>query len=198
MHHNTKQGLIFLAFLIACGGGIAAFILLRKPHDEDPHSGKREIAGMNPNNIYARSLPTGALTNMYAVLEKRESPRVHPSHTHHSTSSQHRNKHRFFTPEAELDDTGSQIVTIPTTSATSASAQPSSISITSSTSSIDIYSSFAVEPLSTLLAAAGFQDSIPTSSNPITEVSMISTAPTSSQPLATAGGRHSHLRKFRG
>ncbi|TGO22973.1 hypothetical protein BPAE_0148g00030 [Botrytis paeoniae] len=193
MHHNTKQGLIFLAFLIACGGGIAAFILLRNSHNQHPHSGKREMAGINPYNIYARSLPTSAATTRNVGLEKSEFPRVHPSHTHHSISSQHRNRHRLFTPETELGNPGSQFVTIPTTTATSANVQPSSTSTTSSASSIDIYSSFTVETLSSMSAAAGFQNSAASSSNPIPDVSLFSTTPSSPQPLATTGSRHSHL-----
>ncbi|KAF5868038.1 uncharacterized protein Bfra_007233 [Botrytis fragariae] len=194
MHHNTKQGLIFLAFLIACGGGIAAFILLRNSHNQHPHSGKREMGGMDPNKIYARSLPTsGVTTSRYVGLEKSESPQVHPSYTHHSTQSQHRNRHRSFTPEREIGNNGSQFVTIPTTTATSANVQPLSTAATSSASSIDIYSSFTVEPLSTLAAAVGFQTSAASSSDPISDTSLISTTPTSLQPLATTGSGHSHL-----
>ncbi|TGO41527.1 hypothetical protein BHYA_0020g00240 [Botrytis hyacinthi] len=198
MHHNTKQGLIFLAFLIACGGGIAAFILLRNSHNKHPHSGKRAMVGTNPYDIYARSLPTNTLTTKHIVLEKSESPQVHPSHTHYSTSAQYRNRHRSFTPETKLGDPGSQFVTISTTTATPASVQPLSASTSSSTSSIDIYSSFIVETPSTLSAAAGFQNSAASSSDPVSDVGLVSAAPSSPQPLATTGTRHSHLRKFRG
>ncbi|THV52819.1 hypothetical protein BGAL_0067g00090 [Botrytis galanthina] len=187
MHHNTKQGLIFLAFLIACGGGIAAFILLRNSHNKHPHSGKREMAGMDPYNIYARSLPTNTLTTRHIVLETSESPKAHPSHTNYSASAHYRNRHRSFTPETNLGDSGSQFVTIPTTTATSASVQPLSTSTTSSASSIDIYSSFTVGPLSTLSAAAGFQNSAASSSDPISEAGLVSTTPSSPQPLATTG-----------
>ncbi|TGO55823.1 hypothetical protein BCON_0086g00260 [Botryotinia convoluta] len=193
MHHNTKQGLIFLAFLIACGGGIAAFILLRNSHNQHPHFGKREMTGINSYNIYARSLPTSATTTRHVGLEKSEFSQVHPFHTHHSTSSQHRNRHRSFTPETELGNPGNQFVTIPTTTATPANVQPLSTAATSSASSIDIYSSFTVETLSTMSAAAGFQNSAASSSNPIPDASLISTTLSSPQPSATTGSKHSHL-----
>ncbi|KAF7894069.1 hypothetical protein EAF00_007583 [Botryotinia globosa] len=198
MHHNTKQGLIFLAFLIACGGGIAAFILLRNSHNKNPHSGKRAISGMNLHNTYASSLPTNTSTTRHIVLGKSESPQVHPSHTHYSTSAQYRNRHRSFTTETNLGDPGSQFVTIPTTTATSASVHPLPTSTSSSASSIDIYSSFIVETPSTLSAAAGFQNSAASSSDPTSDVGLVSTTPSIPQSLATTGSRHSHLRKFRG
>ncbi|KAF7934838.1 uncharacterized protein EAE98_002883 [Botrytis deweyae] len=199
MQHNTKQGLIFLAFLIVCGGGIAtAFVLVRNSHNKHPQSGKREMAGMNPYNIYARSLPTNALTSRHSVPERNESTQLHPSHTHHNTSAQNRNRHRSFTPEIKLDNPGSQFVTIPTTTATSANVQPLSAAATSSASSIDIYSSFTVETLSTLSAAAGFQNTAASSSDSSFDAGPISTTPSSPQPLATTVSRHSHPRKFRG
>ncbi|KAF7955978.1 hypothetical protein EAE96_004899 [Botrytis aclada] len=197
MHHNTKQGLIFLAFVIACGGGIAAFVLLRNSHNQHSDSGKREIADMNPYNIYARSLPTSAATtNRHVGLETCGFFQVRQAHTHHST--QRRNRHRLFIPDTELGNPSSQFITIPTTTATSFNVQPLSTSATSSASSINIYSSFKVETLSTLLAAAGFQNTVTSSSHPVPDISMISTTPSSPQPLATTGSKHSHLRKFRG
>ncbi|TGO11604.1 hypothetical protein BTUL_0106g00150 [Botrytis tulipae] len=182
MHHNTKQGLIFFAFLIACGGGIAAFILLRNSHNKHPHSGKRAMAGTNSYNIYARSLPINTLTTRHIVLEKSESPQVHPSHTHHSTSAHYRNRHRSFTPETNLGDIDSQFVTIPTATATSASVQP--LLTSTSSSAIDIYSSFTVETPSTLSAAAGFQNSAASSSDPISEVGLVSTTPSNTAMFA--------------
>lgn len=200
MHHNTKQGLIFLGFLIACGGGIAAFILLHKSHNQHRPPGKREMADMNSCNIHARSISSKVAITTHASVERSESLQAHPSHVHGGTLSQHRNRHRSFTPETELSHPDSQSIAVPTPTATATSTDAPSLSIaaTSSALSIDIYSSFTVETPSTLSSIAGFQNSAASSSNLIPDVSLISTTSSSPQPLITNGGRHSHLRKFRG
>ncbi|TEY79813.1 hypothetical protein BOTCAL_0041g00140 [Botryotinia calthae] len=198
MHHNTKQGLIFLAFLIACGGGIAAFILLHKSHNQHRPPGKREMAGINSYNIHARCISSKAATTKHVSVERSGFFQVHPSHIHGGTLSQHRNRHRSFTPETELGNPDGQSITIPTPTAISTNVPPLSIVVISSASSIDIYSSFKVETLSTLSAAAGFQNSASSSSNPIPDINLISTTASSPQPLITTDSRHSHLRKFRG
>ncbi|ATZ50821.1 hypothetical protein BCIN_06g03000 [Botrytis cinerea B05.10] len=138
MHHNTKQGLIFLGFLIACGGGIAAFILLHKSHSQHRPPGKREMADMNSYNIHARSMSSKTTITTHVSVERSESFQVHPSHVHGGTLSQHRNRHRSFTPETKLGSRDSQSVTIPASTATSTDIPSLSIAATSSASSIDI------------------------------------------------------------
>ncbi|KAJ8059112.1 hypothetical protein OCU04_012089 [Sclerotinia nivalis] len=197
MYRNTKHGLIFLALLFVCGGGIAVFFVVwLKPHSQHQSATKRGVAGTHQHDFYIRNSPLNVTATGHSSLEKNKSPQVCKSHIRRGTSFQHRNRHRSSYPETDIGNLSSYSSIVPTSTAISTSVQSSSTTAISVAPAINIYSPLKMVALSTLLAAGGFQSSAISSSNPRSGGSHVSATSTSAQPSTTFGGGRKHVRSF--
>ncbi|APA09001.1 hypothetical protein sscle_04g037710 [Sclerotinia sclerotiorum 1980 UF-70] len=195
MNRNTKHGLIFLALLLVCGGGIAVFFVVwLKPHSQNQSATKRGVAASQKHDIHIRNSPLSEEATGHSSFENSGFSQLYRYHIR--TSSQHRNRHRSFYPEADIGNLSSHSSTVPISTHISTSVRSSPTTAISVAPAIDIYSPLKMVALTTLLAAGGFRSSAISSSNPRSNGSHVLATSTSAEPSITFGSGRKHVRKF--
>ncbi|CAD6445906.1 2fcd5d3f-c17a-4594-8967-3b4849bd61ef [Sclerotinia trifoliorum] len=118
MHRNTKHGLIFLALLLICGGGIALFFVVwLKPHSQHQSATKRWVAATQQHDSHIRNSPLDDAAVGHSSFENSEFPQLYRYHTRRNTPSRHRNRHRSSYPETDIGNLGSYSSIVPTSTA---------------------------------------------------------------------------------